>query len=140
MNLNSLLSEVVRIMPVHKKALEKLGLKTVEDLLYYFPVRYGNTSQMKTIESLAKGDESTIFGKISGLKTSKAWIKKIPMSEGVVTDDTGKIKLVWFNQPYIAKIIHEGQFVRVEGRVSERKRTKIPSNSEGELYMSNPKI
>ena len=131
MNLNSLLSEVVRIMPVHKKALEKLGLKTVEDLLYYFPTRYGNTSQMKNIESLNKGDNSTIFGKISGLKTSKAFIKKIPMSEAVVTDDTGKIKLVWFNQPYIAKMIHEGQFVRVEGKTTERK---------NELYMSNPKI
>src|SRR3989338_2769520 len=62
MNLNSLLSEVVIIMTVHKKALEKLGLKTVEDLLYYFPTRYGNTSQMKNIESLNKGDNSTIFG------------------------------------------------------------------------------
>lgn len=131
MQLNSPLSEVVRIMPIHKKALEKLGLKTIEDLLYYFPVRYGNTSQMKTIESLAKGDDATVFGKISGLKTSKAFIKKIPMSEGTVTDDTGKIKLVWFNQPYIAKMIHEGQLVRVEGRVAERK---------GEAYMSNPKI
>ena len=131
MQLNSSLSEVIRIMPVHKKALEKLGLKTVGDLLYYFPIRYGNTSQMKTISSLAKGDTSTIFGKISGLKTSKAWIKKIPMSEAHVTDDTGKIKLVWFNQPYIAKMIHEGQLVRVEGKVTERR---------GELYMSNPKI
>ena len=118
-------------MPAHKKALEKLGLKTVEDLLYYFPIRYGDTSQMKNIESLVKGDSATVFGKVSGLKTSKAWVKKIPMSEAVVTDDTGRIKLVWFNQPYIAKMIFEGQLVRVEGKVTERR---------GELYMSNPKI
>ena len=116
-----------------------MGVKTLEDLLYYFPVRYGNTSQMKTIQSMLKGEVATIFGKISSLKTSKAFIKKIPISEAVVTDDTGRIKIVWFNQPYIAKMIQEGQLVRVEGRVSE-KRTRVQSGSEGSLYMSNPKI
>ncbi|MDQ5969243.1 MAG: ATP-dependent helicase RecG [Patescibacteria group bacterium] len=131
MRIDSPLSEVTRIMPAHKAALEKLGLKTIEDLLYYFPVRYGDTSQMKNIKNLAKGETSTVFGKISGLKTSKAFIKKIPMSEATVTDETGRIKIVWFNQPYIAKMIHEGQLVRVEGKISERK---------GEPYMSNPKI
>lgn len=131
MNLDSKIEKEFRLSEPQKKALKKLGLSTIEDLLYYFPIRYGNTSQMKNIQSLIKGDDATIFGKISGLKTSKAFIKKIPMSEAVVTDDTNKIKLVWFNQPYIAKMIFEGQLVRVEGKVTERR---------GELYMSNPKI
>jgi ATP-dependent DNA helicase RecG len=126
-------------MEQQKKALSKLGIRTVEDLLYHFPVRYGDTSQMRTVETLAKGDDATIFGRISGLKTSKAFIKKIPMSEAVVTDDTGRIKLVWFNQPYIAKMIHEGQLVRVEGKVTERK-SKGESGKETQRYMSNPKI
>ena len=66
------------------------------------------------------------------MKTSRAWVKKIPMSDGTITDETGKIKLVWFNQPYIAKMIHDGQLVRVEGKISQRR--------SGEIYMSNPKI
>jgi ATP-dependent DNA helicase RecG len=131
MELQSKLEKEFRLVEMQKKALAKMGISTIEDLLYYFPLRYGNTSQMKTIESLKKGDDSTIFGKIGGLKTSKAFIKKIPMSEAVITDDTGRIKIVWFNQPYIAKMIHEGQLVRVEGKVTERK---------GEIYMTNPKI
>src|SRR3989338_219994 len=113
MDLNSKLEKEFRLAEGHKKALAKMGISTIEDLLYYFPVRYGNTSEVNHVDSVAKGDASTIFGKISGLKTSKAFIKKIPMSEAHVTDDTGKIKLVWFNQPYIAKMIHEGQMVRV---------------------------
>ena len=126
-----------------------MRLETVEDLLYYFPARYGDTSQIKSIESLVKGDDATIFGKISGLKTSRAFIKKIPMSEGIVEDETGRIKLVWFNQPYIAKMVREGQLVRVEGKVSSRRRAKPRSelrsttgvaNTIEELYMSNPKI
>lgn len=131
MRLNSLMTTEFRLVESQKKALAKLGIFTVEDLLYHFPTRYGDTKQIKTIESLAKGDEATIFGRISGLKTSKAFVKKIPMSEGLVSDEYGRMKLVWFNQPYIAKMVHENQLVRVEGKVSERK---------GELYMSNPKI
>ncbi|MFA7216430.1 MAG: ATP-dependent DNA helicase RecG [Candidatus Paceibacterota bacterium] len=131
MRIDSALSKEFRLLDIQKKALGKLGINTVEDLLYHFPVRYGDTSKMKTIESLTKGEDATIFGTISGLKTSKAFIKKIPMSEGTITDDTGNIKVVWFNQPYIAKMHKEGELVRIEGKVTERK---------DELYMSNPKI
>src|SRR3989344_3703202 len=131
MRLNSPLSEIIRILPRHQKALNKLGLKTVEDLLYHFPFKYGDISQTKNISDLVKGETVVVFGNISRLKTSKAFRKKIPMSDGVVTDETGHIKCVWFNQPYIAKMVHEGQYVRVEGKVSERKEV---------LYLSNPKI
>jgi len=131
MNPTSLLGDEFRMLPHHKKALEKMGLGTVEDLLYHFPTRYGDTSQVKNVAALTYGENAVVFGKISKLKTSKAFIKKIPMSEGTVTDATGHIKCVWFNQPYIAKIIHENQFVRIEGKVSERK---------GQRYMSNPRV
>ena len=131
MNPLSPLFSQFRLVEIQKKALSKIGVNTLEDLLYYFPSHYGDRNQVIKIENLTKGNEAVIFGKISGLKTSKAFIKKIPMSEGIVQDETGKIKLVWFNQPYIAKMIHDGQFVRVEGKTAERK---------GEIYISNPKI
>jgi ATP-dependent DNA helicase RecG len=131
MYLNTPLEKEFRLTLPHKTALRKMGIITVEDLLYHFPVRYGDTGQVNYIENVAKGDTTVVFGNISGLKTSKAFIKKIPMSEATVTDETGRIKLVWFNQPYIAKMMREGALVRVEGKVSERK---------GEAYMSNPKI
>ncbi len=135
MHLSSPITKEFRLAESQKKALSKMGITTIEDLLYYFPVRYGNTSKVTYIENLAKGDEAVIFGKISGLKTSKGFIKKIPMSEGILTDDSSRIKLVWFNQPYIAKMLHENQLVRVEGKVTERK-----SKDGAQLYMSNPKI
>jgi ATP-dependent DNA helicase RecG len=98
MNLNSPIEKEFRLVEMQKKALKKMGISSIEDLLYYFPQRYGDTSQMKNVESLTKGDDSTVFGKISGLKTSKGFIKKIPMSEAIVADDTGKIKLVCISQ------------------------------------------
>ncbi len=131
MKLNSLIEENFRLADIQKTALRKLGIKTAEDLLCHFPVRYGDTSSMKNIGSLESGESAVIFGKISGLKTSKAFIKKIPMAEAHIEDESGKIKAIWFHQPYLAKMIGEGAFVKVEGKVSERK---------GEIYMSNPKI
>jgi ATP-dependent DNA helicase RecG len=131
MRTNSTLIENFRLTEIQKKALAKMGISTIEDMLYHFPVRYGDTAQVSYVENLTKGSDSVIFGTISGLKTSKAFIKKIPMSEAVLEDETGKIKMVWFNQPYIAKMMREGALVRVEGKITERK---------NELYMSNPKI
>lgn len=131
MEINSKLEKEFRILEHSKKALEKMGISSVEDLLYHFPTRYGDTSEIKNIESLLKSENAVIYGKIINLKTSKAFIKKIPMSEATLLDETGKIKLIWFNQPYIAKMVPENSLVRVEGKISERK---------GEKYISNPKI
>ena len=123
--------EIFRILPAQEKALKKLGIETARDLLYHFPTRYGDTAQVTSIARLRRGDTAVVFGQISGLKTSKAFRKKIPMAEGVIEDDTGKIKIVWFHQAYLAKMITEDSSVRVEGKVSER---------HNHLYFSNPKI
>jgi len=53
------------------------------------------------------------------------------MSTATIEDESGKIKAVWFHQPYIAKMIADGALVRLDGTVSERKE---------ELYFSNPKV
>ncbi len=116
-----------------KAALKKLGILTIADLLYHFPTRYGDTSETRNISSLAQDDTAVIFGKITGLKTSKGFKTRIAMADGYVEDDSGKIHCVWFNQPYLAKMVQEGALVRVEGKLSLRKKTE-------ELYFSNPKI
>ena len=137
------LTEEFRILPAQERALKKLGIETVRDLLYHFPTRYGDVGQVTTIANLRIGESCVVFGKISGLKTSKAFHKKIPMAEGVVEDNTGKIKIVWFHQAYLAKMIGEGSNVRVEGKVSETRptgRTRLFGQGKGRLYFSNPKI
>ncbi len=131
MHLQTPIAEFQRLIEPQRKALAKLGLRTAEDLLYHFPARYGDVSEMRPIGNLAQGDTAVIFGRITGLKTSKGFRTKIAMAEGTIEDDTGRIKAVWFNQPYLAKMTAEGAFVRVEGKVSERR---------GSLYLSNPKI
>lgn len=126
-----LLEEHFRISLDHKKALAKLQIQTVRDILYHFPTRYGDTAEVMNIASAEDGKEVIFWGTISHLSLKKAFKSRMTMAEATITDDTGSIKIVWFNQPYIAKMIQEGASVKVEGKVTERK---------GTLNLSNPKI
>ena len=129
--MNEPLEKYFRLSQPHKQALSKLSIKNVRYLLFYFPTRYGDTANVQSISGGMAETEAIFFGKIAKIKTSKGFRSKMPMAEGVLEDETGSIKIVWFNQPYLAKMISPGTLVRVEGKIMERK---------GEKYLSNPKI
>ena len=121
-----------RINESRKKALKKLGLETLRDLLYYFPARYANIPKIKKISGLSEGDTAVIYGRVLSSKTGKAYRKKMPIGEATIADDTGKIKVVWFHQAYAAKMIKKGEFIKLDGRVAKKK--------SGELYLANPEF
>jgi len=132
MKLTDKIETQFRVNLMQKKALEKLGLKTINDLLYYFPSRYTDTSQIRQINTLSEGETAVVLGTISELKTSKSFKSKIPMGKAILTDLTGSIKIVWFHQPYLAKMIKEGSTVRVTGKVSISKNYGV--------VLTNPEI
>ena len=120
-----------RMTEAKKKALKRLGLETLQDLLYYFPVRYEHTSDICPIGELVHGETTMIYGHIKTAKTGKTFKTRRPIAEAVIEDDTGTIKARWFSQPYIAKMLHPGMSVKVIGKVT---------GSEGKYYLANPKI
>ncbi len=138
MQADDLISEHFRLAPVQVKALEKLRLESVRDLLYYFPARYGQVLPEKKITELLVGDQVTIYAQVVQAKVSKAWKKKIPMGEVMLEDQTGRIKAVWFHQPYLAKKVAPAHFARVSGKVAERKLAR--HSGGGEKYLANPEI
>ncbi len=119
-----------RLEEKQKKALRRLGLFSVRDLLFYFPVRYSDMSEVRNISELAPGETATVFGRISKLKTKKGYRSKMPMGEGEIEDVSGRIKIIWFNQAYMAKMIKEGENAKLTGRVAEGKYGKYLSNPE----------
>jgi ATP-dependent DNA helicase RecG len=125
------LSKITRVIEREAKALKKLGIETAGDLLRHFPVRYGDTSDIKNIVNLERGQTAVVFGKITKLKMKKGFRSRIPMATAKVTDESGHIQCVWFNQPYLAKMIPEGAFVRIEGKVSQRKTNKQEAKRKG---------
>ncbi|USN87533.1 MAG: ATP-dependent DNA helicase RecG [Candidatus Nomurabacteria bacterium] len=131
MNPNDLLSTHFRLDNPHQKALQRLGINTVEDLLYHLPVRYENISDVQSINGLSKGQDAVVYGQLTKLNTRKAWRSKVPIGEAYVEDGSAKIKVMWFNQPYIAKMYQEGVYVKLAGKVA---------GSDSKLYISNPEV
>ena len=132
MNLHDPIEKNFRLDINAKKALKILGLESIGDLLYHFPVRYTDMSDLRHINSIDDGDNVTLMGKISNLQIKKSFKSKTNMSSATLEDITGSIKLVWFHQPYLARMIKEGSIVKVTGKVARHE-------TYG-LNMTNPEI
>ncbi len=127
--LDSLLINELRLSEYQKRALNNLGLKTAKDLLWHFPSRYEEFASLNAVADLREGEKSSICGKILEIKMEKTWRRKMTIAEAVLSDGSGEINLVWFRQPYIAKILKTGDSICATG--------KIQKNKKG-FYIANP--
>ena len=124
-----------RMKAEQKRALAKLGIRTVRDLLYHFPSRYENAGPTGTIAGAAAGGEVTLYGTVRKPEVRKAWKSRRPLAEAWLEDNSGKIKMMWFSQPYIAKSLHDGMQVKVSGRIAGP-----PAGGVAKIYLANPEI
>ncbi len=135
---NNPLENHFRLAQSQKSALKKLGILTIRDLLFHFPSRYENITGSLPISSLKKDDDTIIYGKLSGLKTRKSFKSRRPIAEGYIEDNTGKIKIIWFNQPYIAKMLRNGALVKLSGKVTGDTKNLYIANPEAESLENLP--
>ena len=108
--------------------LEKLNVFTIKDLLYLFPRRYDDYSQLKSIQQLRYGEEVTILAKVVDIKTMHTGRGKL-LTEVIVSDATGLLRLVWFNNRYLERYLRVGMFLTISGKVD---------TSSGRLAMFHP--
>lgn len=122
-----------RLIPTQVSALRRLGILTVNDLLYHFPARYETEGQEARAEGLVPGSKVTLYGTLSKLKAKKLWKSRRTATEGWFEDATGRVKCLWFNQPYIASYISEGSFVKLTGTVGGSGKSPYIANPEFEI-------
>lgn len=128
---NDQLTNHFRLTDIQKSALKKLNIGTVRDLLFHFPSRYEQAGQESNTQALVLGQDVTLVGTLEKLETKKSWKRRVPISDGYLRDANGRVKLMWFNQPYIAKMYQDGTTVKATGKVS---------GSPGKLYVANPQL
>src|SRR3989344_5282655 len=128
--LSTELQRIRGLNEVFLKKLKKLEIVTVRDILFHFPTRYDDFSRVIPIAELRPNQSATIRGTVQTVSVRHTWRRHMALVEAVITDATGGIKAVWFNQPYVAKILHEGEEINLAGKVSA-------SKDEG-IYFSNP--
>ena len=116
--------------PVRLALLERLDIRTVEDLLHFLPRDYQDRTRILPIADLHHGMTATIKGEITACKVRRLKFYRKLLSV-VVTDATGAVEVVWFNQAYLEPQFAEGGTAYLTGKVAERK---------GKLTMANPEF
>ncbi len=111
----------IRSLPlVGKKTEEKLnslGIKTLKDLLFYFPRKWDDFSNIVPISKILPGKINTIGGKVIECELIKSPKKKIDLVLAIISDSTGSVKAVWFNQPFIKTLLKKGEEILLTGKL-----------------------
>ena len=108
MDLMADVEEMRGIGPKKAAILKKAGIRTVRDFFYNLPRDYESYQAAKAIREMRPG-KVVIRGKISDLTTRRARRRNLAITEGVVGDDTGAVRVVWFNQSYRVRQFDPGK-------------------------------
>jgi ATP-dependent DNA helicase RecG len=118
--------------PARSKLLKRLGIETLEDILFYFPWRYEDRKDLQKICSLKYGIHETVLCEVVSAEIITTPRKKMKIFELTVSDETGFLRSRWFNQPYLKKYFQKGQKVILSGVIKGN-----PYTASG-LEMENP--
>ncbi|MBI4848233.1 MAG: ATP-dependent DNA helicase RecG [Nitrospirae bacterium] len=103
--------------PARAKLLKRLGIETLEDMLFYFPWRYEDRTDLKKINELSYGKVETALCEVVSAEVVTTPKRRMKIFEITVTDKTGFLKSRWFNQPYLERYFKKGQKVILCGMV-----------------------
>lgn len=98
---------------------KKLGVETIEDLLYFIPYRYEDRTVLKKIGHLQVGEDQTILAEIKTVSLIETPRKRMKIVTIAASDETGIIHAKWFNQPYMKEVFKKGEQVMLSGKVRE---------------------
>jgi len=101
----------------YEKKLQKLGITTISDLLHHIPHRYLDYSQICKIAEVKIGEVVTVIGTITSIRNQSTKTGRL-MQIGQIEDETGKIYIVWFSQPFLTKMLFPGVKIAVSGEAS----------------------
>lgn len=117
MQLSSPITRVPKIGPKYEKLLDKLEVRNVNDLLYYFPFRYDDYSQIKKINELKLNDIASIKATLEDVQNIFTRNRK-RLTKAVFSDGTGKIDAIWFNMHYIKNTLTPGEKYTISGKIN----------------------
>ncbi len=117
--LDAKLTVLQGVGPKNAETFAKLGMVTLGDMLYYYPRRYDDYSQLKPIKELFYGEQVTVIGTIDSVHTRPIRGGKASIVEVIISDGTGGLRLSYFNQPWLANRFKQGNAISVSGKVDQ---------------------
>ena len=120
LNADTPLNEIPKISPKYANLLEKLGLSTVQDFLFYFPFRYDDYSKIVPLSSDHLGETVTVTAKVVKSKLNRIFKKRLTIAEVILEDENQTpLKAVWFNQPFIIDSMPPETVLRLSGKLDQ---------------------
>jgi len=139
MNLQAPITTAGHIYKLFARRLEKLDIKTFEDFLHHIPFRYDDYSLISKINRVQPGKVVTIRGVVSEI--SNEFTKNFKrLQKAEIADDTGTIEVVWFNQPYLTKIIRKNDRIALSGEINWFSKKLVMQSPEYEIITNSPAI
>jgi len=129
MDLDSPVETIPRVSAIYAKRLNRLGIKTVRDLIYHFPLRYDDLSKIAKIGDAQANEIVTVRGQIINIHAFRTPRKRMFLIEALIKDNSGTIRAIWFNQPFLLRALKKGEWVSLAGKVNYDGKT---------LFFSNP--
>jgi len=129
MDLDSPVETIPRVSAIYAKRLNRLGIKTVRDLIYHFPLRYDDLSKIAKIGDAQANETVTVRGQIINIHAFRTPRKRMFLIEALIKDNSGTIRAIWFNQPFLLRALKKGEWVSLAGKVNYDGKT---------LFFSNP--
>ncbi len=117
--LHTPISELGGLVKRFARPLKRLGITTIADVLWYFPTGYEDRRKLAAIAHISgnEGSAMTIKCRIQLLHAKRSAFKRVFITEGLVSDSTGTLRIVWFGNQFIHKALHVGDEVYFCGRV-----------------------
>lgn len=133
MGIHAPITVINQIGPKNAALYKKLGVHTILDLLYYFPRRYVDFSKLEPINRLNYGDTVTVMATVMNTVTRPIKGGRFQLTETIVSDGTGSLRLTWFNQPWIEPKLKPGTQISTSGKLDMYLGRLIMNNPEWEL-------
>src|SRR3989344_5339015 len=120
-DLSTPIENLYLVGPARAKLLKNLGIATLEDLLFYFPRAHSDLSKFVNISELKLGETANIKAKILEIKSFRTKVRRLTLTHALVEDNTGSILCVWFNQPFLSKVLKPHEEFIFSGKVTVAK-------------------
>lgn len=127
--LSTPIEKLYLVGPARAKLLKHLGINTLEDLLFYFPRAHHDLSKFSPIADLQINQFANIKAKIISVKSFRTKVRRLTLTTAVIEDESGVINCVWFNQPFLQKVLKVGEQFIFSGKIV---------SSKGKLQLQNP--
>lgn len=119
MELSTPITALKRVGATTAKSFASLGIMTIADLLSYFPFRYEDFRSAVALKDIEPGETVTVTATIELIQNKRSPRRRMNITEALVNDGTESLRVIWFNQPFLARNLKPGDVVSLAGRVSE---------------------